>query len=85
VPLLLQNTCLPTTITTTYYYYTNYYIPHDPRYGFHPRKATATKGVHDERAKAEMAVSILQRKRDFVYLVFFLTHLPVMLGEFSVG
>jgi hypothetical protein len=31
-----------------------------------------------------MAVSILQRKRDCVYLVFFLTHLPVMLGEFSV-
>jgi hypothetical protein len=29
-------------------------------------------------------VSILQRKRDCVYLVFFLTHLPVMLGEFSV-
>jgi hypothetical protein len=28
-----------------------------------------------------MAVSIFQRKRDLVYLVFFLIHLPVMLGK----
>ncbi|OAL48010.1 hypothetical protein IQ07DRAFT_623101 [Pyrenochaeta sp. DS3sAY3a] len=27
-----------------------------------------------------MAVSIFQRKRDLVYLVFFIVHLPVMLG-----
>lgn len=28
-----------------------------------------------------MAVSIFQRKRDFVYLVFFIVHIPVMLGK----
>jgi hypothetical protein len=31
---------------------------------------------------SKMAPSIFQRKRDLVYFVFFLTHLPVMLGEF---
>lgn len=29
---------------------------------------------------ASMAVSIFQRKRDLIYLVFFIVHLPVMLG-----
>jgi hypothetical protein len=29
-----------------------------------------------------MAKSIFQRKRDLVYLVFFIIHVPVMLGEF---
>jgi hypothetical protein len=30
-----------------------------------------------------MAISIFERKRDFVYLVFFIVHLPVMLGKMS--
>jgi hypothetical protein len=30
-----------------------------------------------------MAVSIFERKRDLVYLVFFVVHLPVMLGKCS--
>lgn len=30
---------------------------------------------------AGMAVSIFQRKRDLIYLVFFIVHLPVMLGK----
>lgn len=31
-----------------------------------------------------MAKSIFQRKRDLVYLVFFIIHVPIMLGEFLV-
>lgn len=34
------------------------------------------------RALYKMAKSIFQRKRDLVYLVFFIIHVPVMLGEF---
>jgi hypothetical protein len=29
-----------------------------------------------------MTTSIISRKRDLVYLIFFIVHLPVMLGEF---
>ena len=29
-----------------------------------------------------MATSLFERKRDLVYLVFFIVHLPVMLGTF---
>jgi hypothetical protein len=32
-----------------------------------------------------MAISIFQRKRDLVYLVFFIVHLPVMLGEYKTS
>jgi len=32
-----------------------------------------------------MAVSIFQRKRDLIYLVFFVVHLPVMLGKYREG
>jgi hypothetical protein len=28
-----------------------------------------------------MATSIFQRKRDLVYLIFFIIHVPVMLGK----
>jgi hypothetical protein len=29
-----------------------------------------------------MATSIFQRKRDLMYLIFFIIHVPVMLGKF---
>jgi hypothetical protein len=32
-----------------------------------------------------MATSILQRKKDLVYLIFFVVHLPVMLGKAGFG
>jgi hypothetical protein len=31
-----------------------------------------------------MAISIFQRKRDLIYLIFFLVHLPVMLGTYRI-
>ena len=34
-----------------------------------------------QTTKRKMADSILARKRDLVYLIFFLTHLPVMLSK----
>jgi hypothetical protein len=30
-----------------------------------------------------MVTSIFERKRDLVYLIFFIVHIPVMLGEFA--
>jgi len=32
---------------------------------------------------ADNTVSIFKRKRDFVYLVYLITHLPIILGEWS--
>ena len=40
---------------------------------------------HQSSPHTNMAVSIFQRKRDLIYLVFFVVHLPVMLGKYREG
>jgi len=51
-----------------------------------PQRPTSTHAAkHSSSAYTIMAVSIFQRKRDFIYFVFFLVHLPVMLGEYREG
>jgi hypothetical protein len=40
-------------------------------------------GTSTKQKEITMATSIFSRKRDLVYLIFFIVHVPVMLGEFS--
>ncbi|KAH9869047.1 hypothetical protein J1614_008124, partial [Plenodomus biglobosus] len=46
--------------------------------GINPSRPT--RKIRLKSGKRKMATSILQRKRDFAYLVFFVIHLPVMLA-----
>ena len=50
------------------------------------QRPTSTHAArHRSSAHTNMAVSIFQRKRDLIYLIFFLVHLPVMLGTYREG
>lgn len=42
---------------------------------------TTSQSVIFCQLHTKMASSILTRKRDLIYLIFFITHLPVMLGK----